>query len=74
MIQEITNENAAFLLKKLFDKGLLPWKVFLYRDIYLQYDIYIKKGNKPSEARYLTADDFKVDKTTVLRAVNKMKP
>jgi hypothetical protein len=72
MIDIINDLDNKFGLMKLFRGGIIPWTVLRDRDIYLQYDIYMKMGKKSMDSKYQTAEDFKVDVRTVERAIKKM--
>jgi hypothetical protein len=72
MINTINELDKNFGLMNLFKNGIIPWTVLRDRDIFLQYDIYIRMGKKIMDAKYQTAEDFKVDVRTVFRAIEKM--
>jgi hypothetical protein len=72
MIKIVNELDKSFGLMNLFKGGLIPWTVLRDRDIYLQYDIYIKMGKREMDAKEQTAEDFKVNFRTVQRAVKKM--
>jgi hypothetical protein len=73
MINLINKLETEFGLMNLYKKGIISWSILRDRDIYLKYDIYIKKGKSIMDAKHLTAEDFKVGFDTVHRAIEKMK-
>jgi hypothetical protein len=72
MIEKANKLDQVFGLMNLFRDGIIPWTLLRDRDIYLQYDIYLKVGKKSMDAREQTAEDFKVSIETVHRAIRKM--
>lgn len=71
MIQLILDNEDV--LKKLFKSGLLSPKVFFYRNLYLDYDVNIRRGVKSAIAIRLTAKKFRICIKTVYSAINIMK-
>jgi hypothetical protein len=71
-IEIINRLDVQFGLMKLFREGIIQWTELRDRDIYLQYDIYLKMGKSLMDAKELTAEDFKVNFKTVQRAIKKM--
>jgi hypothetical protein len=70
---EILNEiDKTHGLKNLTGKGLISWTLLLYRDLYNEFDVFVRMGKGTEEAADLTADKFKVDKRTVYRAIKSM--
>lgn len=70
---EILNEiDKSHGLKNLTGKGLLSWTLLWYRDLYNEFDVFIRMGKGTEEAADLTADKLKVDKRTVYRAIKAM--
>lgn len=72
MIKIINDLDSKFGLLFLFKQGIIPWTVLRDRDIYLQYDIYLKLGVCKKKAAIETSEKFKVDIRTVYRAIAKM--
>jgi hypothetical protein len=73
MINIVNELDKNYGLMKLFKANIIPWTVLRDRDIYLQYDIYIKTGLAEMDAKEQTAMTFKVSTQTVYRAIWKMK-
>lgn len=73
MIKLINEMDNKFGLMNLFRQGVIPWTILRDRDIFLQYDIYIKMGKREMDAKEQTAEDFKVNFKTVQRAIKKMR-
>lgn len=71
-IDTINSLDKQFGLMRLFRIGIIQWTELRDRDIYLQYDIYVKMGKGLLEAKELTATDFRVEVNTVYRAIRKM--
>jgi hypothetical protein len=59
-------------LKELVGKSLMSWTMLWYRDIYNEFDVYIKMGNPPTEAALLTAVKLNIGVATVYRAKKQM--
>jgi hypothetical protein len=71
-IDTINSLDRDYGLMTLFKIGVIQWTELRDRDIYLQYDIYRKKGIASMDAKEHTAEDFNVDQRTVARAIRKM--
>jgi hypothetical protein len=71
-IETVNKLDREFGLMNLFRMGIIQWIELRDRDIYLQYDIYIRQGKLSMDAREQTAEDFGVEITTVHRAIRKM--
>ena len=70
---EILNEiDKTHGLKSLVGKGLLPWSMLWYRDVYNEYDVFVKMGFKKEESKRLVEDKLKISRNTVCRAIRKM--
>jgi hypothetical protein len=69
LVNTLDKEVGLIILCK---SGVIQWTELRDRDIYLQYDIYIRMGKPIMDAKYQTAEDFKVEVTTVKRAIWKM--
>lgn len=72
MIEKTNKLDKEFGLMNLFKDGIISWTLLRDRDIYLQYDIYIKMGLAEMDAKEQTAQAFRVSTQTVYRAIWKM--
>jgi hypothetical protein len=68
----ITRLDKSGDLKKLADAGLLSTKLFMYKEVYMDYDKNIRTGLSKMEALYKTSIDMKVGESLVYRAKNLM--
>jgi len=71
-IDLVNKIDQEFGLMNLCKSGVILWTEVRDRDIYLQYDIYIRSGKPSLESRWTTSLDFGVDIRTVHRAIKKM--
>lgn len=58
MIAYLIKLDTLVPLKELHEKGIIDWKLIRDRDMFLQYDIYIKKGFNKMKAYRKTAKEF----------------
>lgn len=56
-------------LTRLFQAGMITYKVLMYRDMYLDVQTQISLGNSNRQAVFNVADMYGVDKSTVYRAL-----
>lgn len=59
-------------LKNLVNKSLIAWNVLWYRDVYMEFDAFIKMGAGTSEAVRLTSVKLNVSESVVYVAKRKM--
>jgi hypothetical protein len=71
-IDLVNKIDQEYGLMNLFKSGIVQWTELRDRDIYLQYDAYIKMGQGSMDAKQNTGEGFKVDIRTVERAIKKM--
>jgi hypothetical protein len=71
-IDLVNKIDQEYGLMNLFKSGIVQWTELRDRDIYLQYDVYLTMGKPIMDAKYQTAEDFKVELSTVKRAIKKM--
>jgi hypothetical protein len=70
---DILNElDKSHGLKELVSKSLMAWTMLWYRDIYNEFDVFIKMGHLPTEAVRLTAVKLNIGEATVYRAKKQM--
>lgn len=70
---EILNDiDKSHGLKVLIGKGIMSWTMMWYRDIYNEYDVFIKLGNKKEESVNLVCDKFNTSRATVYKALKEM--
>jgi hypothetical protein len=70
---EIINQiEGVFGLNNLAKRGILPISVLVHKEIYLEYDKFIKLEYSKMDAASLTAERFKVSERTVFRAIKMM--
>ena len=55
-------------LKKLTNAGLISTKLFIYLEVYMEYDKNIKMGMSKMEALHNTSIEMKVGETLIYRA------
>lgn len=60
-------------LKTLMRAGIVSPKIYMQRNVFLEYDKNVKTGMKPKESVEKCADDFKVSERTIFRAIKIMK-
>jgi len=59
-------------LNWLFSNGMVSGKVLMYRDMFFDYDILIRRGAKKMTALQTTADRYSVSVQTIYRAIKWM--
>ena len=59
-------------LNKLFQFGLIPVEEIRNKDIYLQFDAYVKSGISKTNAKKKLSDMFSMDVRTIERIISKM--
>lgn len=59
-------------LDKLVQAGIMNWQHGWYRDVYNQYDIYLKQGNTITQSVKLTAQKFDIEIRTVWNIKKRM--
>lgn len=71
---EVLNEldQSGFLIKAI-RCGLITPTLFLWRDVALKYDIYIKMKKNKGDADFLTAQEFKISERYVRKIIKEMK-
>lgn len=72
MIDMLNKLESDFGLSNLVKKGVIPWSVIFYRDVYLEFDVYVRSGKSIVESVMLTSIKFGVCEKTVFRARKKM--
>ncbi len=71
---EILNDiDKSHGLKELISKGLFSWKLLFYRDIYNEYDAYLRMGFRKEESIRLVQDKLNICRSTVYNALKSMR-
>jgi len=69
LIRKLENSGD---LKKLTDAGLISTKLYMYRDVYMEYDKNIRLGMTKMQALHVTSIEMKISDAMVYRAKNLM--
>lgn len=64
---------AAGMLHTLLERGVIPVTVLEQRDIFFHWDMLVRTGTECTKAVYETAEHFKCGRSTVFRALRKMR-
>jgi len=72
MIQDILEKSNEQFLQKLWKSGLLSYKIFFYRNLWIEHDLQLKMGMSKMDAIHNTATKFNVCYMTVYRALRIM--
>lgn len=57
-------------LTRMYQAGMVGYKVLMYRDMYLDVQTQVSLGHSHRQAVFTVADMYGVDKSTVYRALN----
>jgi len=68
----ITRLEKTGDLKKLTNAGLISTKLYIYREVYMEYDKNVKTGMSKMEALHKTSIEMRVSDGLVYRAKNLM--
>lgn len=72
LIEILNDIDKGYGLIRLVKASVVPCSILSWRDIYLEFDVYIKTGNRTSEAVRKTADKFNISEGLVYKIKKKM--
>lgn len=68
VIEKLNELNLSHGLDKMVRNGIIPISIIIKREIYNEYDVFIRMGKKTVEAVNLTSDKLNISVREIYRA------
>ena len=72
MIEYLNQLTFNGTIDNLYSQGVIGYHWLMYRDIYNLRDALIRQGHKRNDSVHTVANKFRIDRSSVYRAIKKM--